>query len=92
MMGCRGSFGTFHEGNVDGGVGGRGGAVVKHGDLTEGTLVLLVETLHPWRTGRKEELLQSVGQSRARLTLTELCRSGGEMVLAGRGPVRGFTL
>lgn len=92
MMRRRGRFGTLDKGNVDRGVRRGRGAAVEHGHIMKGVSILFVEALHPWRIWRKEELLEGIGQGRARLDLTDLLRSGRHLMLAGHGPLRCLTL
>ena len=91
VRGCRG-FGALHEGDVDGGVRGGRRALVEHRDIVEGPAVLFVEALHPRGVRRQEELPESIGQSRAGLNLTEVCSSGGKMMLTGHGALRRLAL
>lgn len=82
VMQRRRAFGAFHKCNVDGGVGGGGGAAVKQRSILKGPSVLIVEIFHPWGVWREEELPERIGQSRAGLNLTQLCSSGWKVVLA----------
>lgn len=64
--------------------------MIKYGDVVVRPEVLFVEVLQLGGVRWKEELLQSVGQSRARLDLSDIFRPEGELVLAR--PLRCFTL
>lgn len=88
----QGGFRALYKSNVDGRIGRASGAAVKHRDVVKGASVLFVEGLHPGGVRREKELFEGISQSRARLDLTEICRSGGQMMLAGHGSLRRLTL
>lgn len=92
MMWHWGSFGALHKGNVNGGVRRGRGAAVKHGVIIEGDSILLKEALHPRGVRGKQELSESIGQSRARLNVAEVSRPGGQLMLAWRGRIGCLTL
>lgn len=90
MMWSRRSFGALNKSNVNRGIWWGRGAAIKRGNIVIRSNVLFVEVLQLRGIWRKEELFQSIGQSGARLNLSDIFRSEGKPMLAW--PLRCFTL
>lgn len=84
-MRCRRRFWALHKGDVDGRVGRSRGAAVKDRRVMARVAVLLVQALHAGGVRRQQELLQGVGQRRARLDLAGLLGPGGLDLVLARG-------
>lgn len=85
-----GGFWALHKGNVNGGIRRGRRTAVQHGGIMKRASIFFIEVLQPRGIWRKEKLSEGICQSRSRLNLAELCRSGRQMVLAQHRPLRGL--
>lgn len=86
-----GGFWALHKGNVNGGIRRGRRTAVQHRGVMKRASIFFIEVLQPRGIWRKEKLSEGICQSRSRLNLAELCRSGRQMMLAQHWPLRGLT-